>query len=217
MTPLRILIVDDHDLVRKGLRAVLSAQTGWEICGEAGTGLDAISLAQREKPDVVIMDIHMPDMNGLVVTKEVLKRLPLTQVLILSAHESESLIRQMLSSGARGYVLKADISDDLILAVEAVAKGALFFTSSISNFVFSESRHAAPLHPDSARRPDLTTREREVLQLLAGGRSNKEIGTALGISGRTVETHRANLMTKLNAHSVTDLVRWAVQNKLIQP
>ncbi len=217
MTPLRILIADDHEIVRKGLRAILSAQPDWQICGEAGTGINAISLVLEQKPQIVIMDIHMPGLNGLDATKELLKHLPLTQVVILSAHESETLIRQMLASGARGYVLKADISDDLILAVETVAKGGLYFTSSISDFVLRESRQGGGQTLQAERRTQLTPRERDVLALLAAGKSNKEIGTALRISGRTVETHRANLMGKLNAHSLADLVRWAVQNELILP
>jgi DNA-binding NarL/FixJ family response regulator len=217
MKNVRILIVDDHDVVRKGLRAVISAHEGWEVCGEAGTGAGAVTLALQEKPDVIIMDIHMPDLNGLDAAQAILAQLPSTQVLILSAHESESLIRRMLASGARGYVLKADICEDLISAVESICKGRLYFTSSVSDFVLNEYKAGVLQSSDTPQRTGLTAREREVLQRLAEGRGNKEIATSLGISVRTVESHRANLMSKLKAHSLSDLVRWAVQNELIRP
>ena len=217
MKPVRILIVDDHDVVRQGLKAVLSAHPGWQICGEAGTGAAAIAIALREKPDVIIMDIHMPDLNGLDATQAILAQLPLTQILILSAHESESLTRRMLSSGARGYVLKADICEDLISAVESICKGRLYFTSRVSDFVLNECQGGFAQNSDTPVRSVLTAREREVLQRLAEGQGNKQIATSLGISVRTVESHRANLMSKLKAHSLSDLVRWAVQNELVRP
>jgi len=169
MKPVRILVVDDHDILREGLKAVLLSQPGFEICGEAATGLAAVSMASAERPDVIIMDIHMPGLNGLDATKRILEVLPLTQILILSAYESETLIRQMLESGARGYVLKADISEDLILAVERISKGRLYFASSVSNLVLAESRRVTAVNGEAAPRPELTAREREVLQLLADG------------------------------------------------
>ena len=218
MTPLRILIADDHDLLRKGLRTVLSSHPGWEVCAEASNGRDAVTAALRELPDLVVMDINMPQLNGLDATTEILAHLPKTRVLILSAHDSENLIRRMLTSGARGYVLKSDVSDDLIRAVEALRDGRLYFTSSVSNYVLNESRRGATLgEAVSEDQPNLTAREREVLQLLAEGQSNKEIATALGISVRTVESHRAKVMSKLNARSLSDLVRYAVQNEIVRP
>ena len=214
----RILLVDDHDIVRKGIRAVLSSNPDWQICGEAGNGRDAVEAALNEKPDIIVMDINMPDLNGLEATKQILALLPRTQVRILSAFESENLVRQMLNSGARGYVLKSDISEDLVRAIEALSNGRLYFTSSVSDFVLRESRRGTSLgEAVNAERPALTAREREVLQLLAEGKGNKEIATSLDVAVRTVETHRANIMGKLNAHSLSDLVRYAVQNEIIRP
>jgi DNA-binding NarL/FixJ family response regulator len=218
MPPVRILIADDHDVVRKGLRTVLASHAGWEICAEAANGRDAVTAALTQKPEIVVMDINMPGMSGLEATREIINALPLTQILILSAFESENLIRQMLTSGARGYVLKSDVSDDLLRAVEALCQGHLYFTSSVSGYVMNESRKGAALsEPGTLERPILTTRERQVLQLLAEGKGNKEIATSLDISVRTVETHRGNLMAKLNAHSLSDLVRYAVQNEIVRP
>jgi DNA-binding NarL/FixJ family response regulator len=218
MPPVRILVADDHDVVRKGLRMVLASHKGWEICGEAANGPDVVKAALSQRPDVIVMDINMPGMSGLEATREILNALPLTQVLILSAYESENLIRQMLTSGARGYVLKSDVSDDLMRAVEALCEGRLYFTSSVSGYVLNESRRGAALaEPGALERPTLTARERHVLQLLAEGKGNKEIATILDISIRTVETHRGNLMGKLDAHSLSDLVRYAVQNEIVRP
>jgi len=218
MPPLRILIADDHDVVRKGLHTVLASHKGWEVCAEAANGLDAVKAALHQKPDVVVMDINMPGMSGLEATKEILASLPRTQILILSAYESENLIRQMLISGARGYVLKSDVSDDLLRAVEALCEGRIYFTSSVSGYVLNESRRGAALsEPGAVEIPSLTARERQILQLLAEGKGNKEIATVLEISVRTVETHRGNLMGKLNTHSLSDLVRYAVQNEIVRP
>ena len=217
MKPLRILVADDHEVVRKGLRAILTGRPGWEVCCEAANGREAVGQALELRPDMIIMDISMPDLNGLEATRQIVDQLPRAQVLILSAHESENLVRQMLTSGARGYVLKSDIGEDLIAAVEALSRGRLYFTSRVSEYVLGESRRGVTLSEfPKEQRPQLSTREREVLQLLAEGKSNKEVGTALGISIKTVETHRANLMNKLGMHSLSDLVRYAIQNEIIQ-
>lgn len=218
MTALRILVADDHDIVRKGLRSVLSSHKGWAICAEAANGREAVAAALLHKPDLIVMDVNMPGLSGLEATKEILAQLPLTQVLILSAYESETLIRQMLTSGARGYVLKSDISDDLLHAVDALSQGRLYFTSSVSNFVLNESRRGATLSEAvNSEAPSLTAREREVLQMLAEGKGNKEIAVAMQLSVRTIETHRANLMSKVRAHNLSDLVRYAVQNEIVIP
>jgi DNA-binding NarL/FixJ family response regulator len=217
MSTVRILVADDHDVVRKGLRAILTARAGWDVCCEAANGREAVTQALEHKPDVIIMDISMPELNGLEATRQTMAQLPRTQILILSAHDSENLVRQMLTSGARGYVLKSDISEDLIAAVEALRRGRLYFTSSVSEYVLGESRRGATLSaPPKEPQLQLRQREREVLQLLAEGKSNKEVGTALGISVKTVETHRGNLMTKLGMHSLSDLVRYAIQNEIIR-
>jgi DNA-binding NarL/FixJ family response regulator len=217
MKPLRILVADDHEVVRRGLRAILMARSGWDVCCEAANGRDAVTQALKLRPDMIVMDISMPELNGLEATRQIVDQLPRTQVLILSAHESENLVRQMLTSGARGYVLKSDIGEDLIAAVEALSRGRLYFTSRVSEYVLGESRRGIALsEPPKEQRLQLSQREREVLQLLAEGKSNKEVGTALSISVKTVETHRANLMNKLGMHSLSDLVRYAIQNEIIQ-
>ena len=218
MTPVRILVADDHEVVRKGLRAMLASRPGWEVCAEASDGREALAEAAKHQPDIIVMDINMPEMNGLEATRKILEQLPRTQILILSAHDSENLVREMLTSGARGYVLKSDIGEDLIAAVEALCRGRLYFTSSVADYVLRESRRGAALgDPAQPPRPRLSPREREVLQLLAEGKSNKEVAVALEISVKTVETHRGNLMEKLGTHSLSDLVRYAIQNEIIRP
>lgn len=204
---LRILIADDHEIVREGLRTILERNSGWTVCGEAGTGRKALTEAMRLKPDLIVMDISMPELNGLDATPQILEKLPNTRILILSAHESERLVRQMLASGARGYILKSDAGRDLTAAVESLAMGKLFFAASVSNVVLSSSRNSVSL---------LSPREREVIQLIAEGRTNKEIAVLIGASIKTVENHRARLMAKLDFHSLTDLVRYAIQNEIIR-
>ena len=217
MKPVRILVADDHDIVRKGLRAVLASRPGWQVCGEAANGREAVAAAIRHRPDIAIIDINMPELNGLEATREILKQVPEIRVLVLSAHDSESLVRQMLASGARGYVHKSDVSEDLIAAVETLCQGRVYFTSRVSDYVLGEARRgimSGELPKDS--RPRLSPREREVLQLLAEGKANKEVATAMGISVKTVETHRGNVMSKLGMHSLSDLVRYAIQNEIIR-
>jgi DNA-binding NarL/FixJ family response regulator len=218
MKKLRILVADDHQIVRRGVAgAVQDAHPEWEVCGEAANGRDAVSAAARLKPDIVVMDISMPELNGLEATRRILKELPETQVLILSVHESEQIVRDVLSSGARGYVLKSDAGTDLVSAIEALSQRKLFFTSKVSEFVLSGFLKASdPDFKTYAANSPLSPREREVIQLIAEGRANKEIAELLHISIKTVETHRAKIMEKLDAHSVSDLVRYAIRNGLIQ-
>lgn len=213
---LRILIADDHELVRKGIRALLASRTEWRVCAEAATGREVIALAAEHRPHVVIMDIAMPELNGLEATRKIRKMLPRTQVLILSLHYSDQLVREVVDSGARAYLLKSDISRDLIAAIDALSKNQSFFTSDaarilLEGFCNRSSAAAPPLIRES-----LTTREREIAQLLAEGKSCKLVATVLGISLKTAETHRAHIMRKLNIHSVSDLVRYAVRNKIIE-
>lgn len=216
MKTTRILVADDHMVVRKGLRSILESHSGWEVCGEAADGREAVEMAIQQQPDIVIMDINMPELNGLEATRQVCKALPASQVLILSAHDSEQLVREMLVSGARGYVLKADAGEDLMSAVEALIAGRLFFTSSVSEFVMRGLRGGNDLNtaPEAGHR--LSPREREVTQLLAEGKTNKEVATRLHISVKTAETHRKNIMSKLDLHTLSDLVRYAIQNGMIQ-
>lgn len=213
MKPTRILVADDHAVVRKGLRSILESHAGWEVSAEAVNGRQAVELTLQGQPDIVVMDINMPELNGLEATKQICKAIPKAQVLILSAHDSEQLVRQMLVSGARGYVLKADAGEDLIAAVEALSVGRLYFTSSVADLVMRGFQEKGEASEISAR---ISPREREVLQLLAEGKTNKEVATRLRISVKTAETHRKHIMEKLDLHSLSDLVRYAIQNAVIE-
>jgi DNA-binding NarL/FixJ family response regulator len=208
----RILIADDHEVVRSGLRAILEAQPGWEVAAEAADGRTAIEQALATKPNVAILDYSLPVTNGVEATRHIRLRLPETEVLIFTMHDSETLIHQLLEAGARGYLLKSDVRRSLIAAVEALAEHRPFFTGKIS-----EAMLAAYLAKDRRSESLLTSREREVVQLIAEGRSNKIVADILHISLKTVETHRASAMRKLGASSTAALVRYAVRNKLVEP
>ena len=218
MSALRILIADDHEVVRAGVRSLLESQPDCEICGEAATGRQVVALAQQLKPDVAIMDITMPELNGLEATRQIRKVAPTVQVLILSVHESEELVREIIDAGAHGYVLKSDAGRELAAAMHALRKQETFFTSRVAQIALRAYRNKKP-NGDAPPPPGgvLTPREREVLQLLAEGKSNKETASALKISVMTVETHRSNIMHKLGAHSVAELVHYAVRHKIITP
>jgi DNA-binding NarL/FixJ family response regulator len=218
MSALRILIADDHEVVRAGVRSLLESQPDCEICGEAATGRQVVALAQQLKPDVAIMDITMPELNGLEATRQIRKVAPTVQVLILSVHESEELVREIIDAGAHGYVLKSDAGRELAAAMHALRKQETFFTSRVAQIALRAYRNKKP-NGDAPPPPGgvLTPREREVLQLLAEGKSNKETASALGIGVMTVETHRSNIMHKLGAHSVAELVHYAVRQKIVIP
>jgi DNA-binding NarL/FixJ family response regulator len=212
-TALRILIVDDHAVVRRGVRALLESQTHWEVAGEATTGREAVDAAKRLRPDIVVMDLSLPELNGLDAARQILKDSPGTEVLVLTMHHSEELARNALQAGARGYVLKSDADQNLIAAVESLRQHKPFLTSAVTEFVLDDYiRHV----DDTPRYPEITHREREVIQLLAEGRSNKESAVALGVSVKTIEAHRANIMRKLHLRSASDLVRYAVRNNIVQ-
>ncbi len=208
----RILVADDHDIVRAGLKQLLNAQAGWEICAEAKTGREAVTLAQQFEPDVVVMDISMPQLNGLDATRMICQLLPKTKIVILSVHFSDQLIRDITEAGAQGYVLKSDAASELVVAVRAVANGGSYFTSEAANTLTGPHRIPDP----SSFRKRLTPREREVVQLLAEGKSSKEVAVSLGISTKTAETHRANVLRKLDLHSAVELVRYAIKNKIVE-
>lgn len=216
MKKTRILIADDHEVVRRGVAAMLSAHPDLEVCSEAPNGREAVESAVQLQPDIVVMDLSMPEMNGLEATRQILRDNPKAQVLILTLHESEELIRQVLTAGARGYVLKSDVAGNLVAAVRALQQRQLFFTSKIADVVMRGYLNNATVAPVPAASDPLTTREREVVQLIAEGKSNKEVASILELSIKTVETHRANIMDKLNLHSVADLVRYAVRNHIIE-
>jgi DNA-binding NarL/FixJ family response regulator len=214
----KILVADDHEVVREGLRALLEKQPGWTVCAEASNGREAVERAVALRPDVVIMDLAMPELNGLEATRSILRESPRTAILILSARDSEELVREVLAAGARGFVLKTDAARDLVVAVEGLRHGRPFFSARVAELVlrgFLQGGLVVEL--DRNRPPALTVREREVLQLLAEGHSNKEVAATLSIGVKTAEAHRANLMRKLAVRSIPDLVRYAIRNHLVEP
>ena len=218
MTTLGVLIVDDHEVVRRGLRALIESHPGWEVCGEAVTGREAVEKASKLKPNVVVMDIAMPELNGLEATRQILKAMPQTAVLILTAHESEQLVHDVFEAGAQGYVLKSDAGRDLVGAIEALSQHKVSFTSSVAKIVLEGYRKKGSLdEPPEDSPPVLSPREREITQLLAEGKSNNQVADMLFISAKTVETHRAHIMRKLDLHSITELVHYAIRNKIVEP
>jgi len=211
------MIADDHELLRRGIRELLHEATDFAVCGEASSGREAVQLASSLKPQIVVMDIAMPDLNGLEATRQILKALPQTEVLILSMHESEQLVREVLSSGARGYVLKADAGRDLLAALDAVSRHKPYFTSKIAELVLQGYLAQGSLSESPAPvRQLLSPREREIIQLLAEGYSNKQIADRLNISIKTAESHRAHIMSKLDLHSISELVRYAIRNQIVE-
>jgi DNA-binding NarL/FixJ family response regulator len=220
MKQLRILVADDHDLMRRGLKALLESHPGWSICAEAHTGREAVSKAEQFKPDIVILDITMPELNGVEAARRILRASPNTEILVLSVHYSDQLIRDILDAGVRGYIVKSDSDRDLVIAVEALANHKPFFTPRateliLSNFNYRGAGPASDMPEIIGDR--LTSREREIVQLLSEGKSSKEVASVLSISVKTAETHRANIMRKLEIHSVSELVRYAVRNQIIEP
>lgn len=215
MKKLRILIVDDHGIVRKGLRLQLEQGENFEVIGEASDGREAVRAAEQLGPDVVIMDIGMPNLNGVEATSQIVKQRPETGVIILSMHSDESYLRRALAAGAKGYLLKDSADRDLYRAVEAVANGKSFFSPTIANTLLEDYMRQLQQRGLEDSYDLLTDREKEVLQLLAEGKSNKEVATALSLSTATVETHRTHIMQKLDLHSAADIVLYAVRKKII--
>ncbi len=219
MKNLRILIADDHDLMRRGVKALLQSHPGWEVCGEAHTGREAVTKAEELRPDVIILDVSMPDLNGLEAARRIRKTSPSSEILILSMHYSDQLIRDILDAGVRGYIVKSDSDRDLVMAVETLANHKPFFTPHATEVILSNFHSGGTrieTTPESVR-DRLTSREREIVQLLAEGKSSKEVASSLCISVKTAETHRANIMRKLQLHTVSELVRYAVRNQIIEP
>ena len=215
---LRILIADDHEVVRRGLSALLQAQEGWEICGEASDGREAVEKAKLLKPDFVILDIGMPNLNGLAATRQLTQYDPNFKIIVLTITDSDHVIREALDAGARGFVLKSDAVRDLVSAIDALQRGQMFFTPRVNELVLAGFLEKGTVSPRGAppRFPSLTPREREVIQLLAEGKSSKEVASVLNLSTKTAETHRSNIMRKLGFHSIRDLVLYAVKNNIIQ-
>ena len=213
----RILVADDHEIVRRGLCAILQAQAGWEVCGEASDGRSAVEKSRELHPDVLILDLSMPALNGLEATRQILKAEPGAQVLILTQYDTDQVVRGVLEAGARGYLLKTDASKELVMAVEALRHNKTYFTSRVAAMVLEGFlRGDATPGATLVKRDRLTAREREVVQLLAEGKSTKEVAVALDLSVKTAETHRANIMRKLELHSISELVMYAVGNNIVQ-
>jgi DNA-binding NarL/FixJ family response regulator len=213
---IRILLADDHDVMRRGLRGLLETHEDWQVCGEAGNGRQAVELAIELKPEIVVLDLSMPDLNGFEAAKQIHSALPDTEILIFTMHESEELIRQALASGVRAVVVKSDVEGHLIAAVESLLRHDVYFSPRVSE-TLREAMLRVPEDEISGSSPDkLTERELEVTRLLAAGKSNKEVATALSISVRTVETHRAGIMRKLEINSIVELVHYAVRHKMIE-
>ena len=207
---LRILVTDDHEVVRRGICTLLQSHQGWEVCGEAVDGRQAAEMTSQLKPDVVILDIGMPNLNGLDAARQILRHNTKQKILILTVSDSEAVVREVLAAGARGYLLKSDAAKDLVTAVQALEGGATFVTSKVRSAL-----DVCLNRSDQASLPALTGREREILQLVAEGKSSKEVAVALNLSVKTAETHRSNIMRKLDIHSVTELVLYAVRNALV--
>lgn len=214
----RILIADDHELARSGIRALLESHAGWEICGEAKDGRESVEMAIATRPDVVLLDIGMPNLNGLEAARQILTCCPEIAILILTMHDSDNVVREVLRAGARGFLLKSDAGRDLVAAVEALQQQRTFFTTRVSQMVLDGflNRPERTENVDHAATDVLTSREREVIQLLAEGKTSKEVAVALSLSVKTAETHRTNLMRKLGLHSIADLTRYAVRNGIVQ-
>jgi DNA-binding NarL/FixJ family response regulator len=216
MKALKILIADDHPLICLGLHALLEAQPGWSVCADAVSGREAVGLALKHRPDLVITGISLPEVNGLDATRQIRRDLPETEVLILTMHKSDKLVAEAHSAGALGYVLKTDNLRVLIAAVETVAQHRPFFSGSASGIdPAGSSREDTITQINRPSRRLLTPREREIVQRIAEGQSNKEIAAALGISAKTVDTHRTNIMRRLQLRSVIELVRYAIRETLI--
>jgi len=216
MKKLRILIADDHGLLRRGARAVLSSRRGWRVVGEATNGREAVQKAVELKPDVAVVDIGMPELDGVEAVCQIRKAVPDTKILVLTMHESDQMVQRALDAGAHGYILKSDLTDSLPKAVKAIAEGKRFLTPKVSEIVLDGFLKTRSRHRQGERAgARITPREMEIIRLLAEGKANKEIAALLGITLRTVETHRAKIMLKLDLHSLAELIHYAMRHKMI--
>jgi DNA-binding NarL/FixJ family response regulator len=214
MASMRIFVADDHEVVRRGIIELLAAHPGWEVCGEAGDGREAIEKVARLRPELVVLDIGMPNMNGLEATRQIMRNNPLQKVIILTVTDAVNVVRAVLEAGARGFVLKDDAARDLVLAIEALQNDRNFFTARVAKMILEGYLKSGT--QKQSEQPTLTAREREIVQLLAEGKGSKEVASILDLSVKTVETHRANLMRKMGFHSVSELVIYAIRNHIVQ-
>jgi DNA-binding NarL/FixJ family response regulator len=212
---LRLVVADDHPLMRRGICDLLEAEPGWEVVAKASNGREAIDAVSRSKPDVLVIDLAMPELNGLTATREILRLFPKLGVVLLTMHNTDQSVREVLESGARGYVLKSDAEQDLVAAVKAVAAGKPFFTANITEIVLKGYLNRTATSEPAKALSGLTTRERQVVQLLVEGKGNKDVALAMRLSVKTVEAHRSNINRKLAIRSTSDLVRYAVRNGIV--
>jgi two-component system, NarL family, response regulator NreC len=217
MNPVRLFLVDDHAAVRTGVRVVLERQTGWKVCGEAGTGREAVAATEQLKPDVMILDITLPELGGLEVIRLARKVSPDTEVIIFTAHEMEELVHQAFDVGVRSFILKSDENVQLVEAVRAAVEHRPYFTPWISGIIFARFQRRSPKDEPPAPGSVLGPREREAIQFIAEGKTNKELAAQLGVCLRTAESHRAAIMRKLGLHSIGELIRYAIRNGIIDP
>ena len=215
MRNLRIVVADDHPLMRRGICDLLESEPGWKVVAEASNGREAVEAMTGSKPDVLVIDLAMPELNGLTATREILRALPKTEVVLLTMHNTEQVIREVLESGARGFVLKSDAGQSLVAAVKAVAGGKPFFTPNVADVVLKGYLRSNSKNGSRANLPVLTTRELQVMQLLAEGKANKAVASAMQISVKTVEAHRSNINRKLSIKTTSELVRYAVRNGIV--
>ncbi len=217
MKKLRILVADDHEIVRRGLVALIKGNPEWEVCAECDDGRQAVDKAQQLKPDIVVLDIGMPVLNGLEATRQILRNNPNIKVLVLTITDADQVVQAVLDAGARGFILKSDAVRDLMMAVDALQHNRTFFTARVAEMMLSRYRATtSPVAKPELELMKLTPREREVVQLLAEGKSSKEVACHLNLSVKTAETHRSNIMRKLGLHSVSELVLYAVRNNIVQ-
>ena len=215
MKTIRILLADDHTVVRKGLRLLLESHPGFQVVADAADGREAVALAIEHRPDVAVMDVAMPTLNGIEAARQISAKLPQTAIVFLSMHSDESYVLKALKAGARAYLLKDSAEYDLIAAVKAVSEGKAFFSPAISKMVVEDYLRQMQERNVEDSYELLTTREREILQLFAEGKSNKEIAAILSLSAYTVETHRSNIFEKLNLHSIAELILYAIRKGVI--
>jgi DNA-binding NarL/FixJ family response regulator len=215
MAGVRILIADDHEVVRRGVCTLLESHPGWEICCEVGDGREAVEKVAELKPDIVILDIGMPRLNGLEAARQILKTDPRQRVLVLTISDAEQVVQEVLKAGARGFLLKSDAAKEVVSAVDALLHDRTYFNSRVGEMVLTRFLHGGRPPEGEFGLPTLTPREREVLQLLAEGQTTKEVAATLHLSVKTAETHRSNLMRKLGLHNVSELVMYAVRNNII--